>query len=606
MCTSPGTTFAWVGTILINVGFISLISWGATTWWPIGFVLSGLYTIFLWWLAAWLEKGEYTRVLTTESIHDPQITTVVPASDDDLAIELPNHQAGVLGEETTHAADLPHARPQLPILASILYGLALISMGVTGSFIPANLFCQHGGIVPHYDSGTWTTNISSLPSDNGVQQWATQSQSTDDILAASFVYMPASGVTLFSGTDGSYDSRMTLLWSVDPQSSGDDDKAAPKAYREIVGPNMFTRVTKSVACFVADDARAIPRKYKKTRGLTCFDGIRVRWATTDPIAKMTDHTHRYSFLAKDGILWFKENPSDYTQRGVLIFSLDPETMVQTLHSQPPLKPDHKPMKHECNPRLEALGILFLTALPILIGSILLWIKKKVSSMGVLTYIGATLVYASLCFSVDHTPGLYDRTEKWWFTFSGLVYMLVLVYLLLMASNDNAMEKNPMRWGISIGGFAFVIRTAVWILHDGLERDTFWGWLLLTCIAFVPVTILGVASDSIFLVFLGAAGLFADSARFAQYLVDSTGSENNVVPIQFVVLSLSGVGIGALGVVLTKHQDMIRDKVVSVLTCLRNAVSTRRSAHDDHHSSPDDQDALLSDPLVPLDSGINPA
>jgi hypothetical protein len=180
-CTSPGTTFAWVGTARINFGFVSLISWDATTWLPIGFVLSGLHTIFLWWLAAWLEKGDHSRVLTTESVHDPRITTVVPASDD-LAIEPQDHQAGVLVGEDTHADDLPHAaRPQLPILASVLCGLALISMGVTGSFIPAkNLFCQHGGgIVPRHDSaGKWTTDMSSPPS-NGVQQWAKQPQSTD-------------------------------------------------------------------------------------------------------------------------------------------------------------------------------------------------------------------------------------------------------------------------------------------------------------------------------------------------------------------------------------------------------------------------------------------
>jgi hypothetical protein len=80
MCTSAETTFAWVGTVLINLGFLSLISWGAVTSWPLGFFLSFVYTGFLFSLAAyqdhireavvgvfsWLETQARTCFASTE------------------------------------------------------------------------------------------------------------------------------------------------------------------------------------------------------------------------------------------------------------------------------------------------------------------------------------------------------------------------------------------------------------------------------------------------------------------------------------------------------------------------------------------------------------
>lgn len=64
MCNSLNTTFAWVGAILVNIGFVALITWGASTLWPLGFVLCAIYTVCLYELAIWLRRQENEENIT--------------------------------------------------------------------------------------------------------------------------------------------------------------------------------------------------------------------------------------------------------------------------------------------------------------------------------------------------------------------------------------------------------------------------------------------------------------------------------------------------------------------------------------------------------------
>mmetsp|Transcript_8357 Transcript_8357/g.12123 ORF Transcript_8357/g.12123 Transcript_8357/m.12123 type:complete len:99 (+) Transcript_8357:234-530(+) len=57
-CSSNQAAFVWIGAIMVNIGFLSFVSWGAAPVWPVGFVLSALYTIFLLSLAQWLVKRQ--------------------------------------------------------------------------------------------------------------------------------------------------------------------------------------------------------------------------------------------------------------------------------------------------------------------------------------------------------------------------------------------------------------------------------------------------------------------------------------------------------------------------------------------------------------------
>jgi hypothetical protein len=245
----------------------------------------------------------------------------------------------------------------------------------------------------------------------------------------------------------------------------------------------------------------------------------------------------------------------------VICSLDPVTMVETLYSTPPPGSNHYYNSININNtcRREAIGLLLLSALPALVASILLWAYKNVSSAGILVYASASFVVGSIVYSINGNVW-DDHISKWWFTLSGFVYVVVLVYFHLMGVSRNVDENHPsIRYGINIGGLAFIYGICSLILE---KFDTLWGWTLVTGIAFVPVTFLGVATDITFLMVLGAVGLMADAERLAIYL----SNDGNAVLIQFVVLVLSGLGIGAIGVALTRNQDRIRAKVRSSLSC----------------------------------------
>lgn len=146
------------------------------------------------------------------------------------------------------------------------------------------------------------------------------------------------------------------------------------------------------------------------------------------------------------------------------------------------------------------------------------------------------------------------------------------------------SSRPLVWGINAGVFAFVYGISAVYMSE--IENCFWSWLLLTLTAFVPVTILGVATDNLFLSLLGATGFFADSLRFSMYLADRN-SETDSVPIIFFVLAIAGLVIGAMGTLLTRNQDRIREAVVRVFTWIETqarkwcSTCTTQPPREDH-------------------------
>ena len=60
-----------------------------------------------------------------------------------------------------------------PVFVSVLYALGVISLGVTGYFLPQNIFSCDYNDYDNRDIPTWKTDIKSLPSQE-VQNWAKQ------------------------------------------------------------------------------------------------------------------------------------------------------------------------------------------------------------------------------------------------------------------------------------------------------------------------------------------------------------------------------------------------------------------------------------------------
>jgi hypothetical protein len=525
------------------VGFLGLIS-----------------TAFLFSLAAWLDATNQTRVQleeTRQRDRDGDYRTVSTTSADEgighADVAANNVEADNEGQGTDTDTEHITNSQQLPSFLNLMYGLAVVALGVTLSFIPVNLLACHDNSYGPSNGGTWTTDISSIP--RGVRRWARPE--TNNIPSyATFGYLPASGVTVFAGSG---DSNLTAatLWSVNPISS-----ETPEVHANVSYPGAFLDVSTNTTCFSAGRSR----DYRKSKSVVCFDGVDVHWAM-DEQGKKRLHNSPSDLIVSDGLLWFKEAPTDYTQRGMLIFSLDPHSMMQTLHSEPPVKPNKPdlPNKPNCNVkashRRQAIGTLFMVALPVLAVSMLLWQKRKIPSMGLLTYVGATLVFWTTCISINPEVTWDDSIAKWWLTLSGLVYLIALVYLILMVP---AVSSQALVWGVNTGAFAFVY--GIYVVYMSENGDQFGSWLLLTLTAFAPVTLLGAATDNRFLSLLGASGLFMDSLRFSTFLTDRNGGTDSVL-IVFFVLAIAGLGIGAMGKLLNRNQERIREAVVGIFVWL---------------------------------------
>jgi len=70
-CSSKESVFTWLSALLVNVAFLSLITWGATEFWPIGMGLSTIYTLIILAIASRLDsKQRPSASIGTAELHD--------------------------------------------------------------------------------------------------------------------------------------------------------------------------------------------------------------------------------------------------------------------------------------------------------------------------------------------------------------------------------------------------------------------------------------------------------------------------------------------------------------------------------------------------------
>jgi len=126
MCNSPGNIYAWIGSILVHLSFITIILWSASSdqgsdaLWKVGLVCSALYTVLLFGLAFWLESH----------------------------CEQQGHDEPAPEEESSP--------PRVKIISvKLLYGAAVLSLGVPGSFLVLRAIecCQSDSQIRHRNEG---------------------------------------------------------------------------------------------------------------------------------------------------------------------------------------------------------------------------------------------------------------------------------------------------------------------------------------------------------------------------------------------------------------------------------------------------------------------
>jgi hypothetical protein len=448
-------------------------------------------------------------------------------------------QPGV-DSDAPYEALVSDAAPKTPIAVSLLYGLAVVALGVTGSFLPINLFSCPSPY-NHPNQGRWTTNFISLP--NNVWNWAKHDgHSSTDLDAADFLYIPSTGVTLFSGTNHS-DGGKETLWEVS------SDGTPPKGHPEYQQLFQFLLVTQDTGCFLANKRQA------PYPSIACLDAQGFHASSS-----LDSRVIPYTLMASEGILWYMESDDD--AEGVKVYSMNPTTMESMLHSSYTPRTSDSTTPTHCSEvtasRKKATLGLLLTGAPVTLVSVRLWIAKGIPSMAVTTLVGVSLIYTFLYITV--WPEIPAIGLQLWYSLAGAAWTIILSRLLLFSQ----LRKWPLVWGINSGGPCFFAGT--YFLLGVANSDDLWRWIAVTFLCYAPLIVCGMGTGCMLLVILGAIGLLIDVLRFGIYL-SSKMPDSWEFLVTFAVLAVGGIGIGALGYWLHKRQEAIRAILKSVLKCL---------------------------------------
>jgi len=575
-CSSKESVFTWLSALLVNVAFLSLITWGADEFWPIGMGLSTIYTLIILAIASRLDSKQRTSAsIGTAALHD----------EDDEEYDEGNPTTmrhsrirKIIMDDDLDLSILSLKEEEVSSLVNLLYFLSVVSLGVTGFFLVVNL-------IPSCDNPifsishplppsryTWQANLDTIPS--SVQDWATSENLwLYPEVSGSFAYVPSSGVTLFRGSGydahvaegsspSSYYSRFqepassSYLWMV-------RESSPPVLQEGFSFPGAIVTVSDDAVCFPAipsslsrDDSTDMmsSKQQRKDYAMYCSNGLEFHqetFNTTDGSEAPAAHGSTLkAFYPVDGTLWYKE----ILQSNVIIYSLDPKTMVSTLHSiniqDNSSHTSATEVPCDIGHLYQVLAIVSLLAsvLPMIGLTFLLGKKKKIPSMGIAAYINISLAY--VCLNIFLSPNeIEDLSSNFhiWFAISGLVCLLFSTYLLLTLRQEGS---NAPRWvekshekqcrsllGVSAVAFAWGTSMVLADIFDQPEYSFGW-WLLYNTIVCMPLLLFGAASDSTFLLAIGGLGFLANAAQLAS-LIDSA-------LFFFAVFALMGLLVGTLG------------------------------------------------------------
>mmetsp|Transcript_20741 Transcript_20741/g.50972 ORF Transcript_20741/g.50972 Transcript_20741/m.50972 type:complete len:641 (-) Transcript_20741:123-2045(-) len=577
-CSTKEGVFTWMAALLVNVAFLSLITWGANEYWAIGMGLSAIYTMILLTIASKIDAKQRPTSSGTLGTGDEEEEEEEVEDDDHNTCH--SRIETVIMDDDLDLSIASAKREDVSSLVNLLYFLSVISLGVTGFFLVVNLIpsCDGSTFVPSRPLNyKWKANLDTIPS--SVQDWAIGGPRPEE--GGSFAYVRSTGVTMFQGSrhdahvertveSPSRYSSISLYPVIDSASNLwiVNNSSPPTLVQEgFSNPGPMVTVTDDAVCFPAThsmNSKDTGASYlvdvgprRKVQAIYCSNGQEFHQETinaTHEVDAPTTHIATLTALyPMDGILWFKELDAG-TISGSKIYSLDPSTMISTLHSYKVQDyPSHSiDTSASCDEghynRIRAIVSLLVSILPMTALTFLLGKKTKVPSMGISAYINISLVYACLHILVSPNEGEYKpETFRVWFAISGLACLFLSTYLLLTLHQH---DSNTPRWIdkshekqyrslLGISAVAFALGTLL-VLADDLyeETDALGWWLLFNVFVCFPLLLFGAAADSTFVVGLGGLGFLADAARLSSQ-VDSA-------LFFFLIFSLMGLLVGVLG------------------------------------------------------------
>mmetsp|Transcript_60584 Transcript_60584/g.71955 ORF Transcript_60584/g.71955 Transcript_60584/m.71955 type:complete len:603 (+) Transcript_60584:241-2049(+) len=541
MCANTATAFAWIGAILINIAFATLISWSTLLY---GFVITLLYAIVLFVLARLIERREI-----------------------DIS---PNNNIPPTFAESSSS---------ISVLVSLLYGVAVIALGVSGFMLSLKIYnCPPHSIYDnYYDSKVVVTNRSSFPGD--VRDWYDSESGRIYGAAATFGHFPSPEDTLvYQGSNGShftkYGSPTTRLW----KKVG---SRPPELMSEFYYPREFTLIgnatnnggigntTTTSYCFFAI-RRVNSTERDDDEYVTEEDTVAYTDGSTVKAARDEYPGARDALGASDGRLYFRADQLPSQERnegsvshyfyGKFIFSLDAGTMDVTSHSRitvegsdgikRPASCDYRGVE-----RRRAVLSIVTSVVPVITASVWYGARKRITTMPITLYVGlSALTVAIIIVVTPNYSTVAPKVLKYWFATTSAVWLCALILLRL----TNRIKRDMLAWSLNFCGLVYFISLLVLInVPFSSYTDDAWRWLLINIVNFIPLIVIGVITEFILLVVLGAIGLFMDAWKIGNLIVDRVGGD---FLVYFFVFSITGMGMGYFGWLLNWHQTRIQHAV----------------------------------------------
>ena len=563
MCSTE-QVFAWAGAILVNGAFISIITYGAFNSWYVGFIICAIYTILLFLSARTVDKrSKWDAISPVEGDAEEanQETDAIVAAADS---EIQHDEVGV-EEETdaeqgavavTAASDSnsvrepKNAERRMPVMANFFYGLFTLALGVTGYFLPVNLVpCNVS--YSETSNGSWSTDMSVLSDE--VQNWAS---SSPDWSGSTFGYLNGGNksFTLFQGSDGN--DYTSTLWSLTGASK-------PVNFPEIRSPSYFVLTTDNLACFTAYydySSRlltSVPKVEKPVIG--CSNGTHV--ITTVDSSKHEHQNPHHLYVDVNKTLWFKDYPPDGIWTSDVIYSISNyETMEVDLHSIYTTSDGSEIPKidDECLRKQNIIAI-FVSAVPTVIASVIIWLKRNAPAMAITSNLGISGVAVFMYIAITGMNSNFYGYFGWLFTVMGFTYLVLLSDL---THCNRKIARIPLIWGINFGSLEFFVGMILLTRLFGLEEEPAWSWIVFNIFGIIPIGIIGVGYRQVFLLVLCAVGWLMTAVKIASAIAAALSSATFIV--YFVVLALSGILIAGFGWMLNRHQEKIHDVLSSRL------------------------------------------
>mmetsp|Transcript_24661 Transcript_24661/g.24976 ORF Transcript_24661/g.24976 Transcript_24661/m.24976 type:complete len:584 (-) Transcript_24661:1381-3132(-) len=500
--------FVWAGAILINASFVALITYGSATNWIIGFVFSAFYAAFLLVFGFWLRR-RHTNMVNQQTMEE-----------------------GVIPDESRMFGSNS-------LLTNIVFLLAVVAIGVFGTYLP--LFVISPCATAEYSYSSPNRNCDLDPTSNvptSVESWWNYES---DILMdqSSFAYLPDSDTTIFQGSN---QENKIGLWKV--SGSG----RAPENFPNVSYPhNFFVIGNQSAVCFLAQ----VETASTNVETLACTDGESLDFFENN------ENYYLRRQIYSDGLIWLRSN-SDVCYDE--LYSIDPANLTDlSPHMQPPINESSEESGNECSDadfRVLFVGLLFLSALPTVVTSFVLGFRVKVPSMALSGYVSLTYMVFCLVLVVQLSfDDVYDFF-RWWLVFTSGPWLL----LLTLGDLTKRMTKYALAWGINFSALVYIV--AMFFLLQVFSKEHFWRWAVLTVLGIIPLIFVSLATNQPFLMVLAALGLLVEIGRLAFYIADA--SDMGAGLIVSIVLALSGLLLGCLGFLLSKHYSKIQS-TVDVLT-----------------------------------------